>query len=208
MIWHVEFLHSSLGLWLAYKETVGGTKCLQKLAGTPVLLLESFRSMFGVSTADCSWQFQVRSKKSQDFWFWMSTSVFTWKKSTSVLPSGITERKGVLHFKYKVWLKVWFYSIPNRLVKKKRLLLTYIFTGHTGKILNRKKKSAEGVDLPKTTLPKVQTWTANCKRDHWSQVRLLLVICGHMYSGTNMDLKLSNGYGTLCWCVPLIKTLV
>ena len=208
MIWHVEFLHSSLGLWLAYKETVGGTKCLQKLAGTPVLLLESFRFMFGVSTADCSWQFQVRSKKSQDFWFWMSTSVFTWKKSTSVLPSGITERKGVLHFKYKVWLKVWFYSIPNRLVKKKRLLLTYIFTGHTGKILNRKKKSAEGVDLPKTTLPKVQTWTANCKRDHWSQVRLLLVICGHMYSGTNMDLKLSNGYGTLCWCVPLIKTLV
>ena len=208
MIWHVEFLHSSLGLWLAYKETVGGTKCLQKLAGTPVLLLESFRSMFGVSTADCSWQFQVRSKKSQYFWFWMSTSVFTWKKSTSVLPSGITERKGVLHFKYKVWLKVWFYSIPNRLVKKKRLLLTYIFTGHTGKILNRKKKNAEGVDLPKTSLPKVQTWTANCKRDHWSQVRLLLVICGHMYSGTNMDLKLSNGYGTLCWCVPLIKTLV
>ena len=204
----MEFLHSSLGLWLAYKETVGGTKCLQKLAGTPVLLLESFRFMFGVSTADCSWQFQVRSKKSQYFWFWMSTSVFTWKKSTSVLPSGITERKGVLHFKYKVWLKVWFYSIPNRLVKKKRLLLTYIFTGHTGKILNRKKKSAEGVDLPKTTLPKVQTWTANCKRDHWSQVRLLLVICGHMYSGTNMDLKLSNGYGTLCWCVPLIRTLV
>lgn len=204
----MEFLHSSLGLWLAYKETVGGTKCLQKLAGTPVLLLESFRFMFGVSTADCSWQFQVRSKKSQDFWFWKSTSVFTWKKSTSVLPSGITERKGVLHFKYKVWLKVWFYSIPNRLVKKKRLLLTYIFTGHTGKILNRKKKSAEGVDLPKTTLPKVQTWTANCKRDHWSQVRLLLVICGHMYSGTNMDLKLSNGYGTLCWCVPLIRTLV
>ena len=130
------------------------------------------------------------------------------KKSTSVLPSGITERKGVLHFKYKVWLKVWFYSIPNILVKKKRLLLTYILTGHTGKILNRKKKSAEGVDLPKTILPKVQTWTANCKRDHWSQVRLLLVICGHMYSGTNMDLKLSNGYGTLCWCVPLIKTLV
>lgn len=208
MIWQVEFLHSSLGLWLAYKETDGGTKCLQKLAGTPVLLLESFRYMFGVSTADCGWQFQVRSKKSQDFWFWMSTSVFTWKKSTSVLPSGITERKGVLHFKYKVWLKVWFYSIPNRLVKKKRLLLTYIFTGHTGKILNRKKKSAEGVELPKTTLPKVQTWTANCKRDHWSQVRLLLVICGHMYSGTNMDLKLSNGYGTLCWCVPLIKTLV
>ena len=208
MIWQVEFLHSSLGLWLAYKETVGGTKCLQKLAGTPVLLLESFRFMFGVSTADCSWQFQVKSKKSQYFWFWMSTSVFTWKKSTSVLPSGITERKGVLHFKYKVWLKVWFYSIPNRLVKKKRLLLTYIFTGHTGKILNRKKKSAEGVDLPKTTLPKVQTWTANCKRDHWSHVRLLLVICGHMYSGTNMDLKLSNGYGTLCWCVPLIKTLV
>lgn len=208
MIWQVEFLHSSLGLWLAYKETVGGTKCLQKLSGTPVLLLESFRSMFGVSTADCGWQFQVRSKKSQYFWFWMSTSVFTWKKSTSVLPSGITERKGVLHFKYKVWLKVWFYSIPNRLVKKKRLLLTYIFTGHTGKILNRKKKSAEGVDLPKTTLPKVQTWTANCKRDHWSQVRLLLVICGHMYSGTNMDLKLSNCYGILCWCVPLIKTLV
>ena len=93
MIWQVEFLHSSLGLWLAYKETVGGTKCLQKLAGTPVLLLESFRYMFGVSTADCSWQFQVRSKKSQYFWFWMSTSVFTWKKSTSVLPSGITERK-------------------------------------------------------------------------------------------------------------------
>ena len=79
------------------------------------------------------------------------------KKSTSVLPSGITERKGVLHFKYKVWLKVWFYSIPNRLVKKKRLLLTYIFTGRAGKILNRKKKSAEGVDLPKTALPKVQT---------------------------------------------------
>lgn len=127
MIWHVEFLHLSLGLWLAYKETVGGTKCLQKLAGTPVLLLESFRLMFGVSTADCGWQFQVRSKESQYFWFWMSTSVFTWKKSTSVLPSGITERKGVLHFKYKVWLKVWFYSIPNILVKKKRLLLTYIY---------------------------------------------------------------------------------
>lgn len=206
MIWHVEFLHSSLGFWLAYKETVGGTKCLQKLAGTPVLLLESFRFMFGVSTADCGWQFQV--KKSQCFWFWMSTSVFTWKKSTSVLPSGITERKGVLHFKCKVWLKVWFYSIPNRLVKKKGLLLTYIFTGHTGKILNRKKKSAEVVDLPKTALPKVQTWTANCKCDHWSQVGWLLVICGHMYSGTNMDLKLSNCYGILCWCVPLIKTLV
>lgn len=206
MIWHVEFLHLSLGFWLAYKETVGGTKCLQKLAGTPVLLLESFRFMFGVSTADCGWQFQV--KKSQYFWFWMSTSVFTWKKSTSVLPSGITERKGVLHFKYKVWLKVWFYSIPNRLVKKKGLLLTYIFTGHTGKILNRKKKSAEVVDLPKTALPKVQTWTANCKCDHWSQVGWLLVICGHMYSGTNMDLKLSNCYGILCWCVPLIKTLV
>lgn len=130
------------------------------------------------------------------------------KKSTSVLPSGITERKGVLHFKYKMWLKVWFYSIPNRLVKKKRLLLTYIFTGNAGKILNRKKKNAEGVDLPKTALPKVQTWTANCKRDHWSQVRWLLVICGHMYSGTKMDLKLSNCYGILCWCVPLIKTLV
>lgn len=206
MIWHVEFLHLSLGLWLAYKETVGGTKCLQKLAGTPVLLLESFRFMFGVSTADCGWQFQV--KKSQYFWFWMSTSVFTWKKLTSVLPSGITERKGVLHFKYKVWLKVWFYSIPNRLVKKKGLLLTYIFTGHTGKILNRKKNSAEVVDLPKTALPKVQTWTANCKCDHWSQVGWLLVICGHMYSGTNMDLKLSYCYGILCWCVPLIKTLV
>lgn len=41
--------------------------------------------------------------------------------------------------------------------EKKRLLLTYIFTGHTGKILNRKKKSAEVVDLPKTALPKVQT---------------------------------------------------
>lgn len=191
MIWHVEFLHLSLGLWLAYKETVRGTKCLQKLAGTPVLLLENFRSMFGVSTADCSWQFQVRSKKSQDFWLWMSTLVFTWKKSTSVLPSGIIERMEVLHFKYKVWLKVWFYSIPN-----------------PGKILNRKKKSAEGVDLPKTALPKVQTWTANCKRDHWSQVGWLLVICGHMYSGTNMDLKLSNCYGILCWCVPLIKTLV
>ena len=202
----MEFLHLSLGLWLAYKETVGGTKCLQKLAGTPVLLLESFRFMFGVSTADCGWQFQV--KKSQYFWFWMSTSVFTWKKLTSVLPSGITERKGVLHFKYKVWLKVWFYSIPNRLVKKKGLLLTYIFTGHTGKILNRKKNSAEVVDLPKTALPKVQTWTANCKCDHWSQVGWLLVICGHMYSGTNMDLKLSYCYGILCWCVPLIKTLV
>lgn len=182
-------------------------KVLTKMvAGTPVLLLESFRFMFGMSTADCGWQFQV--KKSQYFWFWMSTSVFTWKKSTSVLPSGITERKGVLHFKCKVWLKVWFYSIPNRLVKKKGLLLTYIFTGHTGKILNRKKKSAEGVDLPKTALPKVQTWTANCKCDHWSQVGWLLVICGHMYSGTNMDLKLSNCYGILCWCVPLIKTLV
>ena len=52
---------------MAYKETVGGTKCLQKLAGTPVLLLESFRFMFGVSTADCGWQFQVRSKESQYF---------------------------------------------------------------------------------------------------------------------------------------------
>ena len=103
---------------------------------------------------------------------------------------------------------VLIYSIPNILVKKKRLLLTYIFTGHAGKILNRKKKNAEGVDLPKTALPKVQTWTANCKHDHWSQVRWLLVICGHMYSGTNMDLKLSNCYGILCWCVPLIKTLV
>ena len=142
---------------MAYKETVGGTKCLQKLAGTPVLLLESFRFMFGVSTADCGWQFQVRSKESQYFLVLDVNVGVHLKKSTSVLPSGITERKGVLHFKYKVWLKVWFYSIPNRLVKKKRLLLTYIFTGHTGKILNRKKKSAEGVDLPKTTLPKVQT---------------------------------------------------
>ena len=51
----MEFLHSSIGLGLAYKETVGGTKCLQKLAGTPVLLLESFRSMFG------SFRLEVRS---------------------------------------------------------------------------------------------------------------------------------------------------
>lgn len=59
----MEFLHSSIGLGLAYKETVGGTKCLQKLAGTPVLLLESFRSMFGVSmqTAVGSFRLEVRS---------------------------------------------------------------------------------------------------------------------------------------------------
>ena len=119
MIWQVEFLHSSLGLWLAYKETVGGTKCLQKLAGTPVLLLESFRYMFGVSTADCSWQFQVRSKKSQYFWFWMSTSVFTWKKSTSVLPSGITERKGSFIWNTKCGWKFGFIASQTDWLKRK-----------------------------------------------------------------------------------------
>ena len=119
MIWHVEFLHSSLGFWLAYRETVGGTKCLQKLAGTPVLLLESFRSMFGVSTADCSWQFQVRSKKSQYFWFWMSTSVFTWKNQQVCCHLELQKGRGSFISNTKCGWKFGFIASQTDWLKRK-----------------------------------------------------------------------------------------
>ena len=122
MIWQVEFLHSSLGLWLAYKETVGGTKCLQKLAGTPVLLLESFRSMFGVSTADCGWQFQVRSKKSQDFWFWMSTSVFTWKNQQVCCHLELQKGRGSFISNTKCGWKFGFIASQTDWLKRKDFL--------------------------------------------------------------------------------------
>lgn len=119
MIWHVEFLHLSLGLWLAYKETVGGTKCLQKLAGTPVLLLESFRFMFGVSTADCGWQFQVRSKESQYFWFWMSTSVFTWKNQQVCCHLELQKGRGSFISNTKCGWKFGFIASQTDWLKRK-----------------------------------------------------------------------------------------
>lgn len=58
--------------------------------------------------------------------------------------------------------------------------------------MNKKEKSVEGVPQPETALSKVQTWTANSERDHWSLVTWLLEVFGHTYSETNVALKVPD----------------
>ena len=59
------------------------------------------------------------------------------------MPSEITQRKEVLHFKLRMWLKDWFSSIQNGLVVKKRLHLKYIY-GTQMRTLEQEVKKHQG----------------------------------------------------------------
>ena len=67
---------------------------------------------------------------------------------------------------------------------------SYISIASKWELSNKKRKNVEGVQLPETALPKVQTWTANGERQRRSLVTWLLEVCGHTYSEKNVDLKL------------------
>ena len=105
----------------------------------------------------------------------------------------ITQRMGVLHFKYKIWLRDWFSSVPNVLFVKK--ILQFICTYSTYvRTFEQEEKKRRGSSAVWNYLARAQTYTANGERDRWSLVTRLLDVCGHTYSETNVDLKLPNDF--------------
>ena len=82
-----------------------------------------------------------------------------------------------VHFKYKIWLRDWFSSVPNVLFVKKRLQFICTYSTYV-RTFEQEEKSAEGVQLSETTLPELKRarQTANVTAGVWSRDSLTFAV--------------------------------